>query len=126
MGCFQLVIKQKRNRKKFIFESVITSLAWIFIVYFVYLLFSYVEFDFNVRFYKLSLSNIDAIIIFTFSFVIFAFLSFFFWGEYNKKRFGSLNRRSFPKPLEIEEIAAFYSIRPEEVHTLQGQRYVER
>jgi poly-beta-1,6-N-acetyl-D-glucosamine synthesis protein len=126
MGCFKLVIKQKRNSKKFIIECIITSLAWIFIGYFVYELFSYVDFELTGTFYKLSLSNIDTIILFTIIFIFCAFLSLYLWGEYNKKRFGSLNRRAFPKPLEIEEIAAYYSLHPEDVQKVQGQRYVER
>ncbi|WML53231.1 poly-beta-1,6-N-acetyl-D-glucosamine biosynthesis protein PgaD [Neobacillus sp. PS3-12] len=121
-----MIIQSEKKTKRKIFEAVTTAIGWIFLVLFLFMLGSHLEWKINRNIYALSLVNSSIIILVTVIVIIISFLVLTLWGIYNKRRFGKLFRRSFPIPTEIEEIADYYSLSTIEVLQLQQKNYVER
>ncbi|WP_159433268.1 poly-beta-1,6-N-acetyl-D-glucosamine biosynthesis protein PgaD [Clostridium cavendishii] len=46
-----------------------------------------------------------------------------FWIKYNKKYFGSLNRRSFKAPVSAEELSKYFEIDIAKIESLQDNQY---
>lgn len=121
-----MVIKHKQSRKRMFFESLCTALGWLFLISFIYVLGTNMNIEFNSKFYSLSLVNANAVITFTLIILALSLVVLSLWGNYNKKRYGTLNRRTFPDPTSMEEIGRYYSLTSSEVKELQEKRYIER
>lgn len=47
------------------------------------------------------------------------------WITYNKKKFGSLNRRKFKEPVSKEELSNYFEIDEKEIEKFQSEKYLE-
>lgn len=121
-----MVIQNKNSRSRKIFEITLTAFGWLFLVAFFFILVSNMKWKPNDRMDSLSLVNADTIILFTVAISIISFFGLYFWGIFNKRRYGSLHRRTFPNPTETLEIAIYYSMSPSDVLKLQHENYIER
>jgi poly-beta-1,6-N-acetyl-D-glucosamine biosynthesis protein PgaD len=121
-----MLIQKKNSILIKTFEIILTGLGWIFLILFLLILVSNVKWKLNGSMDSLSLVNSITIILFTVATSIISFLGLYFWGIFNKKRYGLLNRRTFPKSTETLEIATYYSMSQSDVLKLQHENYIER
>jgi poly-beta-1,6-N-acetyl-D-glucosamine biosynthesis protein PgaD len=121
-----MIIQSKNSKKQQVFEIVATAIGWAFLILFLFVLGSNIKWKFSGDVYLLALVNANAIILFTVVISIISFLGLYFWGIYNKLRYGNLHRRTFPKPTKIEGIADYYVLSSQKVLELQQEKYVER
>ncbi|WP_078552727.1 poly-beta-1,6-N-acetyl-D-glucosamine biosynthesis protein PgaD [Bacillus alkalicellulosilyticus] len=121
-----MIISIKKTRVRKIVESICTGLGWLFLLFFIYTLLTYVKPEFNYQFYVIAISNSNSIIIFTGFVFLMMFIMLISWGTYNKLRYGPLNRRAFPADTQLEEVATYFELTEEEVTKIQEERYIER
>lgn len=121
-----MIIQSENSRKRKIFEIVTTALGWLFLISFLLMLGSNLKWKISGKIYSLALVNSNTIILFTVVIIVISFIGLSIWGIYNKKRFGNLDRRSFPIATEIEDIADYYSLSSSEVLQLQQEKFVQR
>ncbi len=74
----------------------------------------------------LNITNdgIQAFFLTCFSFFCLAFIGLLIWRTYNKKRFGSLTRRTYPLPTTATEILALQLIAPNDYDRLHAEQVV--
>ncbi|MGM0877115.1 MAG: poly-beta-1,6-N-acetyl-D-glucosamine biosynthesis protein PgaD [Bacillota bacterium] len=121
-----MIIKIKQNKVRNIIDLLLTILGWIFLLTFLYQLIMNFDVKISYRFSSLTLANTNAIVLFTCITLAASTSLLLWWGYFNKKKYGSLNRRSFPLPTKNKEIAEFFEITHHEVLEIQDCRYVER
>ena len=61
---------------------------------------------------------------FWFNAILVIILVEFFWKEYNRLRFGRLDRRTMPVDTTDEEMAEIFGITPEEVSRMKSEKVV--
>lgn len=116
-------IKQSRYRKTL--DIFLTIFGWIFLTLFFINFISHLNSKLNLRFYLLSLSNANAILIFTFSAIVVSSTSLLWWSSYNKRKYGYLRRRKFPPRTNSEEIAEYFQISKIELRKIYDEKYIE-
>ncbi|MFE8695772.1 poly-beta-1,6-N-acetyl-D-glucosamine biosynthesis protein PgaD [Cytobacillus sp. FJAT-53684] len=121
-----MLVQNKPSRIRKIVGMVITALGWLFLLLFLIVLGSSMSFEWNSQFFKLSFANMNAIILFTCLIIVLSFLGLHLWGKYNKRRYGHLNRRTFPNQTDLDEIAKYYSISSSEILQLQEENFIDR
>ncbi|MCA1060845.1 hypothetical protein LCL96_18175 [Rossellomorea aquimaris] len=115
-------MKRKKEKKKRVFEHLISGVMWLIIFTFIGVLFTSM-FDFiivinNRAFLQFALP-LTAI------FIMFITTLSYGWGLYNKKRFGTLNRRSMPDEVTLEDLEERTDERRGTLTQLQTQEWVE-
>lgn len=121
-----MIIQVKQSKTRNAIDLIVTTLGWCFLALFLLNLFRHFRLGFNYQFYVLNLNNTNAILLFTLLslFIFGSILSG--WSFYNKRKFGHLRRRKFPKSASEKEVAAVFLTSEEEVLSLQKETYVER
>lgn len=121
-----MLVQNEPSRFRKVVGTAVTALGWLFLSLFLYVLGSNMNFEWSSQFFNLSFVNMNAVILFTIIIVVISFLGLTIWGNYNKKRYGHLSRRTFPNQTDLDEIAAFYSISSSEVLQLQEETFIDR
>ena len=64
------------------------------------------------------------ILIYTFIIAIFVFILITVWSKYNNKRYGHLNRRTFPKNITNEDIVNYFGIGIAIIEQMQNDKVI--
>jgi poly-beta-1,6-N-acetyl-D-glucosamine biosynthesis protein PgaD len=123
------IIDGRQKKKWRIAEMVVTIFGWFVLLGFtLQIILSILLWFFNLSYIYNELiilgSVEDSIFIFTVTIIIslcsFAFL--YFWGHYNFRKYGHLDRRSFPKSVTSEELAVYFSMPVSEVERFTKEK----
>ncbi|MFC4802128.1 poly-beta-1,6-N-acetyl-D-glucosamine biosynthesis protein PgaD [Neobacillus sp. GCM10023253] len=120
-----MIIHFNRSKARKCLDILLTILGWLFLLIFLYYFIIHFGSEFSLRFYWLSISNANAIVNFTILYSVLITLSLLWWSTYNKWKYGSLNRRTFPEPAHNHEIASYFQLTEEEIERVQNDKYVE-
>lgn len=120
-----MIIHFKQSKFRKILDILLTIFGWIFLTFFLYYFIIHVDGSLNFKFYLLNLSNANGIILFTFFITVVSAVSLCWWSAYNKRKYGSLNRRKFPRDANNKEIAEYFQLTVEEVTRIQNDKYIE-
>jgi len=121
-----MIIQGENSKRRRFMEIVLTAFGWLFLLVFLYVLGTTMKWTPSGKLYSLTLANANIIIFIGISVVAMSFIGLILWGEYNKRRFGQLQRRTFPESTTLNEMADYYSLKTDEVLQLQEKKYVER
>lgn len=119
------IIKSKQNPFKKLLTIMVTLVMWIYSIVVFYFFISAV-FNENDKYIsalkealKMTNDDINRFLIIVFLLLVMSFLILFIWRTYNKKRFGELNRRVYPKNTTKEEMLSLNLISEENFNKLQ-------
>ncbi|MFP4698480.1 MAG: poly-beta-1,6-N-acetyl-D-glucosamine biosynthesis protein PgaD [Eubacteriales bacterium] len=120
----------QKKRKRFI-EIIITIFAWfVMLGFFFQIFFSVIIWVFNLSEFYTRLFKIEdvgytvRVFIITVGIAVINLLIMYWWGEYNYRKFGSLNRRKFPKETTPNEIAETLDLPIETVIHMQNNKII--
>lgn len=119
------IIKSKQGLIKKFLTIIFTFLMWIYSIgvfyFFINAMFNRNNKYFGVirEYFKMTNKDINKYLIIVGSFLIVVFLNIDIWRVYNKKRFGKLNRRVYPKDTTYEEMLNLNLITEENFEKLQ-------
>jgi poly-beta-1,6-N-acetyl-D-glucosamine synthesis protein len=121
------IIKSKQNPFKKLLTIILTLVMWIYSIVVFYFFISAV-FNENDKYIsavkealKMTNNDINMFLIIVFLLLIMSFLILLIWRTYNKKKFGKLNRRVYPKNTTKEEMLSLNLISEENFNKLQEQ-----
>jgi poly-beta-1,6-N-acetyl-D-glucosamine biosynthesis protein PgaD len=112
-------------------ELIITLLAWIYMIATVLLLFTclfHIQAEWKLMvllLFHMEERQITAILCDIGIIGALCFLFQYLWGRYNYFTYGKLRRRSFPKPVEMKEMAEYFSLTEEEILYLQETNIIK-
>ncbi len=123
------IIKNKQTWWKRILEIFVTIFAWAFIlVYLVYLIYGSMmvrsgkePFSFFI-YNEAMIRDSWKLLFISFIILLVEIVIMIFWKEYNRLRFGKLNRRKFPVDTTAEEIAEIMQTEAEKVRMMQKNK----
>jgi len=123
------IIKNKQTWWKRILEIFVTIFAWAFIlVYLVYLIYGSMmvrsgkePFSFFI-YNEAMIRDSWKLLYISFIILLVEIVFMIFWKEYNRLRFGKLNRRKFPADTTVEEIAEIMQTEAEKVRMMQKNK----
>lgn len=126
----KFLVKSNKSILKKIIEIIITGVLWLYMLIVVYFFVS-ACFDYNDDFirnfklyFKIQNSDIvDFLKIFLIIFIL-SLITLFTWKMYNKKRFGSLNRRKDPGLTSDEEMLKLNLIKLEDYKILKKEKII--
>lgn len=119
------IIKSKQNPFKKLLTIIVTLVMWVYsiVVFYFFISAMFNENDKYISALKEALKmtnyDINRFLIIVFLLLIMSFLILFIWRTYNKKRFGELNRRVYPKNTTKEEMLSLNLISEENFNKLQ-------
>ncbi|MDQ0257000.1 poly-beta-1,6-N-acetyl-D-glucosamine biosynthesis protein PgaD [Evansella vedderi] len=112
-------------------EGSITFMGWTYVLIMTFqIIISLIAWYFNLAYlmnFLIFVPNIQgtiSIIIVTLVTSIVTFLFLYTWAKYNKKRFGILRRRSFPKDVDNKELEELFQISAEELEEYQKDKII--
>lgn len=121
----EFIVKSNESIRKKIFVLCISLIMW-FHMFTVFYFFVSACFNYNDSFigilksyFKVTNSDIRYFMLISVIYFLFSFLILFSWKMYNKKRYGSLNRRKDPGPTTENEMLDLGLIDPEIYTILQ-------
>ena len=124
-----IVGKQKTWKK--IIEWILTILGWLILLAYVgYVIYGSLAIKYgwflpeNALFNREMLGEAKKYYFIVFIVLLAGFVLFIIWKNYNKKRFGSLNRRKFRPEVTKEELVEKFAIDRLMVETLQNDRII--
>ncbi|WP_411169834.1 poly-beta-1,6-N-acetyl-D-glucosamine biosynthesis protein PgaD [Clostridium sp. MB05] len=119
------IIKSKQNPFKKLLTIILTLVMWIYSIVVFYFFISAV-FNENDKYIsavkealKMTNNDINGFLIIVFLLLIMSFLILIIWRTYNKKKFGKLNRRVYPKNTTKEEMLSLNLISEKNFNKLQ-------
>jgi poly-beta-1,6-N-acetyl-D-glucosamine synthesis protein len=119
------IIKSKQNPFKKLLTIILTLVMWIYSIVVFYFFISAV-FNENDKYIsavkealKMTNNDINGFLIIVFLLLIMSFLILIIWRAYNKKKFGKLNRRVYPKNTTKEEMLSLNLISEKNFNKLQ-------
>ncbi|GAA0083741.1 hypothetical protein UT300007_01800 [Clostridium sp. CTA-7] len=119
------IIKSKQNPFKKLLTIILTLVMWIYSIVVFYFFISAV-FNENDKYIsavkealKMTNNDINMFLIIVFLLLIMSFLILIIWRTYNKKKFGKLNRRVYPKNTTKEEMLSLNLISEKNFNKLQ-------
>jgi biofilm PGA synthesis protein PgaD len=121
-----VIIKHKQTKKRWIVESFLSVLGWLYLLIFFYLLLSNIRAPFNWKLHHIGMHNTKTIVIFTLFIILISTLCLYLWGFYNKKKFSSLRRRRFPLETTDKELAEFFAITTESISVIKEKKWNDR
>lgn len=126
----RFIVKSKQSVVIRIRNLVITLILWFYMLIVLYFFIS-ACFNYNDSFirilkgyFKMTNADIRYFIIISVIYFCLSFIILFAWKMYNKKRFGSLNRRRKPEPTSDEEMLSLKLIKPEVYKILKRQKII--
>lgn len=125
------IIDGKQVWWKKIIEFLASSLAWAFVlIFFFYVIYGFIclaigknPFTFWIYDVPMLLETRKLLFI-TLIILLIEIVVMIFWKEYNRLRFGKLNRRTFMPDVSMEEIAELFEIPCEELEKIQSDKIV--
>ena len=121
--------KQKKNLR--LIESLLTTFGWIYVISIIgQIIGSIVLWYFNIDFIlsKLfifpNIKDTIRVLGITFIIAITSLSILYLWSKYNKIKFGSLTRRTFPKDVDSDDLANYFEIEKELVSQLQNSKKI--
>jgi poly-beta-1,6-N-acetyl-D-glucosamine biosynthesis protein PgaD len=125
----QNIIDGRQKKKIKVVEAIITFMGWLVMVGFaLQILLSVLLWYFNLsEFYRelfmpYSVPETVRVVFVTLSISVLCLSVMYIWGRYNLKKFGPLNRRTFPVDTTVEEVAQFFNLPLEMVQDLQNSK----
>lgn len=126
----QFIVKSKQSLVRRISAVIICLILWLYMLivadFFISACFNYN--DNFIRLFKIyfKVTNNDIIqfVAISVSYFCLSFLILFSWKMYNKKRFGSLNRRKKPDDTTDEEMLSLCLIQPKDYIVLQTEKII--
>ncbi len=125
-----LIVRTKKNPVVETFMFILSTLLWLYVLYAVtFFIAAYFKLPIdivNILRIVLNLKNND-IINFSASllyYTLFIFGLFFFWGLYNKLRYGRLNRRKYPGATTTDELLNLNYIQRDVYEELQSAKTI--
>ena len=119
------IIKSKQNPFKRLLTIILTLVIWIYSIVVFYFFIS-AMFNENDKYIsavkealKMTNNDINWFLIIVFLLLIMSFFILIIWRTYNKKKFGSLNRRVYPENTTKEEMLNLNLISEENFNRLQ-------
>lgn len=110
------IIKGRQKTWKKVIELCITVFAWLFILsYVTYVIYGFVSLALNIQPDEIWIYNTDMLLetkhLLYITFIIFLVETLFmiFWKEYNRRKYGKLNRRKFKPDVATEELALYFN-----------------
>jgi poly-beta-1,6-N-acetyl-D-glucosamine biosynthesis protein PgaD len=120
-----MIINSKQSKPRKIIDILLTFFGWMFLTLFLYNFITHFEGTLDFTFLELKLANANSIMLITIGMVIAsaAFLSW--WSSYNRRKYGSLKRRTFPPQTSEKELAEYFELKEDEVREIQNNKYYE-
>lgn len=125
------IIDGKQVWWKKIIEFLASSLAWAFVlIFFFYVIYGFIclaigKTPFTFWIYDVPmLLETRKLLFITLIILLIEIVVMIFWKEYNRLRFGKLNRRTFMPDVSMEEIAELFEIPCEELEKIQSDKIV--
>lgn len=116
---------------KKILEIVFTCCAWAFIlVYVAYIIYGVICQAMGHTPVSIWIYNADVLqesrhlLYVTFIIVLIEIMVMIFWKEYNRRKYGSLNRRTFKPDASVEQIAGFFDMKEADVEKMQNDKII--
>lgn len=126
----EYVIKSKINIFKKIICLIFTTIMWVYsalaFVIFFSALFNYNNTFISLLKTSLNINNVYIIEFLLICLLIFAasFLILTFWKTYNKRKYGNLNRRKYPKDTTDEDMLNLLLVDPIDYEILQNNKVI--
>ncbi|WP_445491040.1 poly-beta-1,6-N-acetyl-D-glucosamine biosynthesis protein PgaD [Niallia sp. 03133] len=127
----QIIISDKQPFVRFIISLFFTAFFWVYSLFVVWF-FTSALIGVNDRYsgvlkiaFKTVNSEIRSFVYISILIFFFFLISLFFWRLYNKKRFGSLNRRKPVGKTTINDLENLGLLSKESIEVLQQARYIE-
>lgn len=125
-----IFVSRQKTWKK-ILEILATTLAWAFILIYVgYVIYGAIAILLHKPLFEIWIYNYQMLcetkklLFITLIVLLIEIVVMIFWKEYNRKKYGKLNRRKFKPDASIEQIAEFFNVNQEVVETLQSMKVV--
>ncbi|MGN0495837.1 MAG: poly-beta-1,6-N-acetyl-D-glucosamine synthase [Lachnospiraceae bacterium] len=114
---------------KKVLEALFTCFAWAFIlVYVAYVIYGVLCQAMGYTPVSVWIYNADVLqeskhlLYVTFVIVLIEIVVMIFWKEYNRRKYGSLNRRTFKPDASIEQIAEFFDMKKADIRKMQNDK----
>lgn len=124
------IINGKQVWWKKLLELLFISIAWLFIlVYLAYCGYGYWNLAHGTEPISIWIYNTEMLretlrLLFITGIILLIEIVFMiFWKEYNRLKFGKLNRRRFPNDVTVKQIAEFFEMQEEEIMQMQEAKY---
>lgn len=125
------IIDGKQKWWKKIIEVIFCCIAWaIILVYLGYVIYGFVSLamgyaPFEIWIYNVAmLEETKHLLFITFIIILVEIVVMIFWKEYNRIKFGRLNRRTFLPDVTVEDMAMFFDKPVTEIIAMQAQKIV--
>ncbi|GAM16286.1 poly-beta-1,6-N-acetyl-D-glucosamine biosynthesis protein PgaD [Mesobacillus selenatarsenatis] len=121
-----MIINSKQSNPRKIIDILLTFFGWMFLALFLYNFITHFNVTVDFTFLELNLANANSILLITVFLVITsaAFLSW--WSSYNRRKYGPLKRRTFPRATSEKELGELFELTEGEVREIQYYKYYER
>ena len=125
------IIDGKQVWWKKILEILFSGLAWAFIlIYFIYVIYGFICLEigkspFTFWIYTVEmLRETKKLLFITFIVLLIEIVFMIFWKEYNRRKFGSLRRRTFKPDANVEQMADFFEIPKEALVRMRSEKVI--
>jgi poly-beta-1,6-N-acetyl-D-glucosamine biosynthesis protein PgaD len=121
-----MIINSKQSKPRKIIDLIFTFFGWLFLLLFLHNFISHFERKLDFTFFELNLANANSILLITMLVVFTSAVALTWWSSYNKRKYGKLNRRTFPHQTSPKEIAEYFQVNEDELTRIQIDQYIER
>jgi poly-beta-1,6-N-acetyl-D-glucosamine biosynthesis protein PgaD len=126
------IIDGRQKKKVKVFELLFTSFSWVILIgFFGQVILSILIWVFNlsnIYVELILLGNIEdsiSIMLTTIIISLCSFIMMYVWGRYNYKKYGKLQRRTFPKDVTAEDLSEYFLLSKEEVERFQSDKIIK-
>lgn len=121
-----MIINSKQTNPRKIIDILLTFFGWMFLALFLYNFITHFNVTVDFTFLELNLANANSILLIT-VFVVITSASFLsWWSSYNRRKYGPLKRRTFPRPTSEKELGELFELTEGEIREIQNHKYYER
>jgi poly-beta-1,6-N-acetyl-D-glucosamine synthesis protein len=126
----EVIIQSKKNWFREMIITITSLAVWLYclvvIIFFISAIFNYNNRSISLikSSFKITNSDIRMFIFFAFLIWIFFYIGLFSWKFYNQKRFGSLNRRTYPEPTTKDDLLNLQLMSEENYIILQNSKRI--
>ncbi|MDF2947211.1 MAG: pgaD [Bacillales bacterium] len=124
-----MIIDGRQRRKKKNIEKTITAAGWSYVLFsLTQIIFSILAWYFNMEFLLNNLIVIESIydtvkiVVVTIIVASFVLGILIFWSRYNRTKFGSFNRRKFPKDVTDTELINYFNLDSQMFNNMKNNR----
>ncbi len=120
-----MIIISKQSKPRKLIDLLLTFFGWLFLILFIYNFSSHFERNLEFSILELNLNNANSILLITIGVAITNAAALSWWSSYNKRKFGHLKRRTFPKPTSPKEMAEYFQVKEDVLKRFQNEIYLE-